>query len=315
MNVPAELARTGGHAGVYLSFPECVTGDQVSVDELPDDSVRRELQLLREQCVGHCRVSARPLLELAAESASGTWLRAGRPPLDSVVFCTDTSFDGGVSGALGDLLGRLGAPVGSALAVGGSGCGNLGPGLATARNLIQANGASAVLLVTADAVGDGARYLPSSTTVLSDGAAACLVTSEPAGKSFKVLGLASSFHADKGAPSGLVNAKGIVALVRRAVAGAFAELPVSAESCRFLLTGHYGRTTCALLALAARVDPKNVYRPLADEMGHCFAADVLAGLGRLAQDPAGEPGDVVLLVTTGSRSCTAVVAMLTEAPE
>lgn len=314
MNVPAERWGAGGHDGVYLSFLECVTGGKVSIDDLPDDSVRRELQLLRAQSVGNCRVSDRPLVDLAAESASGTWRRAGRPLLDSVVFCTDTSFDGGVSGALGDLLARLGAPVASALAVGGSGCGNLGPGLATARNLIHANGASAVLLVTADAVGDGARYLPSSTTVLSDGAAACLVTREPVGRSFKVLGLASSCHADKGAPSGLVNAKGIVALVRRAVAGAFANLPVGTADCHFLLTGHYGRTTCALLALATRVDPKNVYRPLADEMGHCFAADVLAGLGRLAQDPAGKAGDVVLLVTTGSRSCTVVVAMLTEAP-
>jgi len=306
-NVVEDLASTNGRADVYVSFVEYVVGTEVPIGDLPDEAVARELGMLRAQGVRTSRVAERPLLEMAAESASSTWRSAGGAAVDLVVFGTETMFGRGVSEALSELLVRLGTPLTPALAVGGSGIGDVGPGLATARNLIRAEGASSVLLVTADAVTVGSRYLPSGTTVLSDGAAACLLTREPAERSFKVLGLASSCRTDKTA-----GAEVTAALVGRTVANAFAGLPIDACDCRYLLTGHYGRDVWRLVASAANVGPENVYRPHADELGHCFAVDVLAGLGRLAEDRTSVAGDVVLVVTTGLRSCTAVVTMLME---
>ncbi|MGV9295809.1 hypothetical protein [Amycolatopsis sp. NPDC003676] len=306
-NAVEDLASTNGPAEVYLSFVEYTVGTEVPIGDLSDEAVARELDTLRDQGVRTSRVAERSLLEMAAESASRTCRSAGGAAVDSVVFSTETLFGRGVSEALSEFLVRLGTPLTPALAVGGAGIGDAGPGLATARNLIRAEGASSVLLVTADAVAAGSRYLTSGTTVLSDGAAACLLTREPAERSFKVLGLAPSRRTDNTA-----GAEAAAGLVGRAVSNAFDGLPIDVGDCRYLLTGHYGRDVWQLVASAANVGPENVYRPLADEVGHCFAVDVLAGLGRLAEDRTSAAGDVVLLVTTGPRSCTAVVAMLME---
>ncbi|MFC4856101.1 hypothetical protein [Actinophytocola glycyrrhizae] len=291
-------------APVYVSAIAHTLGTKVALTELDEPVVRERLDSLHEQGLRHCRVSTEPPAALAAASARATLRRAGDPAIDAVVYCTDTRPELGHSSDLWDFLQRVERPTSHGVVVGGSGCGNLGPGLTTAGGLVRAEDAT-VLLVTTDRVTDGTRYLANGETVLSDGSATCLVGPRPVGPSFAVRGLASSVRADLEATGRMsvarVSARAIGATARKAAA------PGSVPDRGPFLTGNYGHTPRAFLAMSAGIAPERVHCAGLADVGHCFSADVLIGLAALLEDDGVAPGEPVVLLTASPRSWSVAV--------
>jgi 3-oxoacyl-[acyl-carrier-protein] synthase-3 len=298
-------------APVYVSAIAHTLGTKVAIADLDEPVLRAHLGSLHEQGLRHCRVSTQPPAALAAAAARETLRRAGDPAVGAVVYCTDTRPELGHSSDLWDFLQRVDRPESHGVVVGGSGCGNLGPGLTTAGGLVRAEDA-AVLLVTTDRVTHGSRYLANGETVLSDGAAACLVGPRPVGPSFAVRGLASSVRAGLEATARMsvakVSARAIGATARKAAA------PRPVADVGVLVTGNYGHTPRAFLAMSAGIAPDRVHCPDLAEVGHCFSSDVLIGLAGLLADDAVAPGEPVMLLTASPRSWSVAVVTREDGP-
>ena len=292
--------RVGGTAPVYLSAISHSVGTKVALADLDDPVLQSRLGTLHDQGLRHCRITTEQPVALAAASAIDSLRQAGEPDVGAVVYCTDTRTDVGQTGDLWDFLLRIDRPASHGIVLGGSGCGNLGPGLATASGIVRAE-ETPVLLVTTDRVAAGTRYLPNGETVLSDGSACCLVGARPVGPSFVVRGLASSVRADvESSPTKMsvarATAHAIAATARRATE------PRSPADFGLLVTGNYGHTPRALLAMSAGIAPERVHCPTLAEIGHCFSADVLIGLAALLEEDRPELREPVMLLTASPRS-------------
>lgn len=292
---------------LFLSCPAHEFGEPVALAELVDAEVRGHLDLLADQGLSRCRVAAAPPHELAVVAASRALLTQLPTEPDAVVYCCDTP---GSKMTPASAVGKFAAGVGlistPVVAVGGGGCGNLGPGLRTARGLLVAEGLSNVLLITSDhAVGD-TRYLPDDLTVLSDGAAACVVGTAPLGPAFRLLGVASALDARPGG-TGLAAAKAVVAGVARATRHVLLTAGLTPADCRFLVTGNYGTAVRSLLAAAAGFPRDKVHAPWVADVAHCFAADALFSLEMLLAHDVLADGDRILLLATSPRSWSAIL--------
>ncbi|MGK5627819.1 hypothetical protein [Streptomyces sp. URMC 123] len=303
----------GAPSPVYLSSIAFATGERLSLEALEERdgaALAGRRDLLHEQGLRHARVSGLPLPELAAASARRTLEAAAGPAVGAAVYCTDTPADTSATVDLWDFLAAVSRDDLPAVVVGGSGCGNLGPGIAAARNSVLVDGVPAALLVTVDRVKDGPRFLPGGTTVLSDGAASCLISAEPVGQgpAFRIRSLATGFQLDvEASASPLAVARATTKAVGRTVRGALAPLGLAPRDVRSVVTGNYGDTSRSFLAMAAGVDPRRALCPRLADIGHCFSADVLITLADLSERDAPPPGEPLLLLTSSARSWSAIV--------
>jgi len=307
---------SGGNPPVYLSAIASALGEKIPLVEIADDVVREQLGALHSQGLKHCRVTSAPATQLAVASARRTLDGVPTETVEAIVYCTDTAPEKTTTGDVWDFLLELGLPGTPATVVGGSGCGNLGPGLAVARDLILAGGVSTVLLVTADRVRDETRYLANGQTALSDGAASCLITSRPRGTAFRIHGPASSFKVDIGTATArpIIVAKATAQTIQGTVRRVIEPLSLAPADFRYLLTGNYGLSAQAFLATSAGIPLDQVYCPLLAQVGHCFSADVLLGLASLLETDQVSHGDRALLLAMSPRSW-AVAAATYVAPD
>lgn len=300
----------GDGPSAYLSSISSVLGDETPLADVDEEIVRSELPNLYEQGLKYCRVSTQPAITLAAESARQTLAAVPDGAVDAIVYCTDTSPDKTTTSDGWDLLLALDRPTVPMTVLGGSGCGNLGPGLAVARNMVRVGDADTVLLVTGDRVKTGTRYLENGQTVLSDGAASCVVSSRRYGPAFRIDGLSSSFRVDIGtvAARPIIVARATAGTIKNAVRQVTEPLSLAASEFRYLLPGYYGRGPQAFLAMSAGFPTDRVYCPLLAEVGHCFSADVLLSLASLRETRAADDGDRLMLLAMSPRSWSIVVA-------
>ncbi|MBO1419216.1 hypothetical protein [Streptomyces sp. FH025] len=295
------------HTGydAYICAISYELGEAVAVDGLADEGVARRLPLLHAQGIRHCRIADEPPPLLAAAAAAGTLSFTATAP-GAVVYCTETPHGITASEDLWTFAAAAGLAGPAAQTVAAGGCGNLGPGLRTARALLLAERLDSVLLVTADRFTTGlTRFVDYGTTVLSDGAATCLVTSEPVGPAFRIAGAAALGRTDASRET-TRRALSTVPAVKTVVSALLEQLPVAAHDFRHLVTGHFGEPSRDFLTAAAGCLPGAAYAPLADEVGHCFSADPLISLAALARRGLLAPGDLVMLLASSPRSWTAI---------
>jgi hypothetical protein len=288
----AQQQRSGS---VYLTRIAVTLGEQEPI-ETGAKLTAAELELLRSEGLRSCRVSSEPAVSLAAAAARESLRSAAAPNIDLVVVTSmePRQLEGW------SLLVAAGIPKVPITAVSGDACANLLPALRLARNAILAGDARRVLVVTADVMPWADRYLVGGPTVLSDGAAACIVAAEPDGPSFEILGFGTTMnagHDEHDFPN--ANAQ-IIATSMRAAAG---RLPATGDPTpySYVLTPNYGERTRQFLALAAGLKGAEGYAPVVAEVGHCFSADALINLQLLAGDGV-RGGDKVAVLATSFRS-------------
>ncbi|MFI6325065.1 hypothetical protein ACIBG8_46645 [Nonomuraea sp. NPDC050556] len=294
-------------AALYLSDIGYTLGEPTPVASVVGDREARDsLDILRQEGVESYRVSESTPAQLAAASCLPQTV-AGLSGSAGVVYCTDSPPSMTLTDDMWDFLCQTGIPDRTAVVSGGSGCGNLGPGLAVARGLLMGGEHMDILLVTTDRVITGTRFVASGLTVLSDSAASCRVTAEPPERGFRVTGMASLVRAaTRHHGQGLASARSLITAVGQLVPRAFRNSESSATESRHLLTGNYGVTPRSLLAMAAGLEPEAHYAPRVGELGHCFSADILISLADLDADGSLAHGDQLMLIASSPKAWSVV---------
>lgn len=286
---------------VYLSGIEYVHGDRRDIAELAG---QLDPELLGPDSGLSCyRASDLDIWELAAHAGAQTLKAAAEPP-DLVIYITEN--DHVASDSLNRLVRSLGLPDARYVRGSGHDCGNVGPALSLARQALAGGEHRQALILLADKVIDGDRSQANKLSVVSDGAAACLVTAEPPGANgvqFAVNGISTVTDTD--AASDPADGGRILATVALAAAGAAqiaGQTGREAKAFDHLLFPNYRVVAQQFLCSALSVPlEKLLFGPMA-EFGHCFSADSLVSLAHCADFDEIRPGEHVLAFGDGQYS-------------
>jgi 3-oxoacyl-[acyl-carrier-protein] synthase-3 len=193
------------------------------------------------------------------------------------------------------------------MTVGGRGCDNLWVTLTVADARLRAlhdSGRTGVLLVTADAVTRGTRLNQDARTVMSDGAGSCLISLKPSGASLRVLATAAAPVSPPQDATPMVRARHSVHALRALSDQVFDMAQLPRSGCTLVVTSNVGLNIAHMFRSAVGCGSAPLYRPVAGDVGHCFAADGIHTLGLLLKDPESKVGDIVLTIATSPDSCS-----------
>lgn len=283
---------------VYVRPAGRVLGRQVPLAELEDPVVAEHLELLESEGVSGAGVAEVSSIELAAAVVPSFTGRAviGDVQPDVIVVCTDTLEGVDPSDWMARFQKLSGTELTTTLMVSGHACANLVLGLETCRGLIASGVAETAMLVTADRVATGTRFEVLNNSVYSDGAAACLLTTEP-GSSFRIVGSGMQGQAQVRREGGMAAARATLLTMAAASNRALGGRPSS--DVRTVLSLNLGTTARTLLAMAASVPVNAVRSGTPASRGHCFSADVLFAMDELLADESCRPDDDVLILVSG----------------
>jgi 3-oxoacyl-[acyl-carrier-protein] synthase III len=285
---------------IHLRAIGYVHGAPRSLAELDDPLA---LELMRPaNGLAHFRASDLEIWQLAATAAERTLARSPGAAPDLLIYVSENDTD--VTTSLARIADRLRVPRAHYLAVSGHDCGNLGPAMQVAVDALAAGRHDEVLLVLADRVLRGSRLMRSRMSIFSDGAAACLLTSEATPGPHLVLhALATKTLVEVGpdvAPEQSMLAT--AHLATDAVADVLGATGRPAAAFDRVILPNY-RISSQMFLLAAMRFPTDrlLVGPVAD-FGHCFSADLLITLDRYPDDGSLKPGDWVIAAATGPHS-------------
>lgn len=286
---------------ICLSAIEYVHGEPRGVAELTE-STSADLAKIAGDVTTY-RVSDLPVGELAAVVGARTLARAAGPPPDLTLYVTENDHDPAAS--LVTIAAALDLPETEYLVLSGYHCGNLGPALQIAQDAIGSGRRRRVLLLLADRARPGERVMSTGLSVLSDGAAACLVTgstSDTAGPRFVMDATSTAVRVDRKAGAGQDEGiLGTVALAASSVRGIAAATGREPDDYQHLILGNYRIASQLFMAAAVGMKQKLVLGSVAD-LGHCFSADALVTLDQRRADGTLAEGDLVLAAATGTYS-------------
>ncbi len=258
--------------------------------------------------LSHYRESDLETWELAALAAERTLRDCPEPP-ETLLYVSQNDPD--TVGSLGALMDRLGLHTAEHLVLAGHDCGNFGPSLRVAADLLRDPGRRRVLLVLADRAGSARRrVMANGMSVFSDGAASCLVgTAEPAGAGarFAVEAVATSSRvrpdAGDGTQAGIL---ATVELARESVADLARRTGRPAADADHLVFANYRTDSQRFLASAMGLPAERLLLGDVGGLAHCFSADLLVTLDQQHAAGALAPGSRLLAAATGPASWSTI---------
>ncbi|MFD5179753.1 hypothetical protein ACFWM1_28375 [Nocardia sp. NPDC058379] len=248
--------------------------------------------------------------QLAHEAATTTLRRADLDitQVDVILYSTEsTDTRADISKDPNRFADALGGRTTPLIAVTGNVCANFGAALATARNAVRSGEHRTVLIVTTDIWDDRPRLVDAGTCLMSDAAAAAIVSAAPAPNSTSwAIGKITpsvdhGMHDVDPAVDTMDMVRGTVAGIQRAYRGFFADIAPTAFP--HLICGNLGDTVVQMFARLGGFDPARMLRQTAAH-GHCLAADVLVNLDTYA--PTMAAGDRVMAVSSGHNYWTCI---------
>jgi len=223
--------------------------------------------------------------------------------IDAVVLCTSSYWHHRQLNprALSSALCELGLERAQLFLTSVPGCHNAVTGLRLARGLLRSEGLQRVLVCTCDVAAGDAHRLGDGPSVLGDGAACCLLSTDP-GEGYALLGLersdrhVMSRHADDGAGRQLLGAEwlGEVASVTSRLLRRHGVAPAQLA---LLAPNNYNDGLRATLAQVVGV-PLDKTVPFDEHTGHVWSSDPFLALTRHGADRL-YGGDHALLLSTG----------------
>ncbi|MCQ4083501.1 hypothetical protein NGB36_23620 [Streptomyces sp. RB6PN25] len=246
--------------------------------------------------------------ELAALAAEHTLLGCPSSP-DVLLYVTQNDAD--TVDSLARLMYRLGLLDVEHLVVAGHDCGNFGPSLRVAMDLLRDPARERVLLVLADRAGSARRrVMANGMSVFSDGAAACLVTArEPGGGGprFAVEAVATRTRvrpdAGDGAQAGIL---ATVELARGSVSDLARITGLAVMEYDHVMFANYRTDSQQFLAQAMGFPPERLLLGSVGRLAHCFSADILVTLDEQYTTGGLAPGSRLLAAATGPSSWSTI---------
>ena len=175
-------------------------------------------------------------------------------------------------------------------------CANFGTALHLARTLVTTGEAHTVLLVTTDAcTTPDQRLLRQVNSVVSDGAASCLVTTEPA--RIEILTTATATNQLIRAAT---NPDTIAALTRRTLIGlvddVLSRATINRDQIRQVITNNINTEALRFMTLSAGLDHNLCYIDNVADFAHVHSGDNLINLQSYLEDGAA-PDQIVLTIS------------------
>ncbi|MFF4025427.1 hypothetical protein ACFYY5_21525 [Nocardia elegans] len=191
---------------------------------------------------------------------------------------------------------RFGLSHATPIGISAAECANFGTALHLARTLVASGEARTVLLVTADAcTAPEQRLLRQVNSVISDGAASCLVTTEPA----RIEILTTATATDQ-LIRAATNPDTIAALTRRTLLGLVDEVLSRADidrtQIRQVITNNINTEALRFMTLSAGLDHNLCYVDNVADFAHVHSADNLLNLQSYLEDGAA-PDQIVLTIS------------------
>jgi 3-oxoacyl-[acyl-carrier-protein] synthase III len=282
-------------------------GQTRRIDEIPSLRTAEEedvLALLTTMGLEHyCEAQGRPM-ELAITAVERTLAAAGLSATHvDMVLLASTTFDtrSYYTDDFAHFTRATGLEHVTPIGVYLSECANIVSALRLAASLLAARHARRILLVALDTfAGDAARLRNKAMTVNSDGAAACIVSSEsgPA-PSFELLGLAQATHQQARLETDpTARFMTILKGVREAVEAVKLDLGPDTARIRTLLTNNYHMQCQRMLALQCNMSHRAVFIDNLSKYAHLSSSDTLVNLLDYA-NKTGAVGEPVLAIATG----------------
>jgi len=161
-------------------------------------------------------------------------------------------------------------------------CGNLMPALRFARSQIRGEGLRNVAIVTADTGVDSRRVAQMNLAILSDGAASCIVTGNPQGAEFRLLGMAQTsdhevLELDIGTHR-LQLLQIIANGIRRAKRAALADAGLESAAVGHLYCATMRLGAVKFMAQLCGIKPSNTFDGCVAATSHVFSADLIVNL-------------------------------------
>ncbi|MDH6578560.1 3-oxoacyl-[acyl-carrier-protein] synthase III C-terminal domain-containing protein [Kitasatospora sp. MAP5-34] len=287
---------------VHLSAIGHVHGERRKLSELaaelPDD-----LSALAEDIVTY-RVSDAEIWELAAVAAERSLAQCAEPP-DALVYVSQNDPDS--AGSLARVANRLGLATCDSIAVAGHDCGNFGPALRIARDMVRSGTRQRVLLVLADRARSAQdRLMASGLSLFSDGAAACLVSADAPDStdaSFTVDAIAGRTQVRLDGPDLPGDALlATVRLARDTTADLLAGTGTTPDEFRHVMFANYRTASQKFLCTAMGFPHERILPGSVADLAHCFSADILVTLAQRHADGSLSPGDRLLASASGPHS-------------
>lgn len=287
---------------IHVSAISYVIGEPRHIDELGND-IAAQL-FLPQQGVTHFRVSDKEIWQLAEDVCARSAARAAGVP-DLVLYVSEN--DRHTADSLARIAHKIGQPNIRYLEVSGHGCGNLGPALQLAADMLYSGAHERVLLVFADRALEGERLMRNGLSVFSDGAAACMITRDHQGRQglqAQISAVTTKTQVEVGVADA-ANAQLLTTAELAAAAAEYISQDTGREISEFdhILLANYRILSQKFLASAIGTSTKHhlLIGPVS-ELGHCFSADILITLERYTISGKIQQGDRLLAAVIGAHS-------------
>lgn len=302
---------------IYLSHLGSVLGDLVDVSQLAIASEKlKELGEKGLRKYSQCSSGA-TLMSLAEKSIRQTLDQADIDlfEIEAVVLCTSSYWYHNQlrSEPLGKLLCDVGLGHSNIIVSSVMGCHNAITAVRLGRNLITAEGKSAVLCVTVDMSAPDDSRLSEGQTIVGDGAASFLL-SKNGGEGYRLVDVvhidrnhmhryASDSRSDQDfafrAKEWLEGIAEVSSLVLK-------RNDLRVDDISFVLNNNYNSVFSRFIAASVGVH-KDVQIPFNPDTGHIWSSDVLIGLGSSMQVASLDKGDYILMIGSGNCNFGAVL--------
>ena len=155
-----------------------------------------------------------------------------------------------------------------------------------------------VLCVTADRFPEGAVY-EQAYNVISDGAAACVVTTQPHQGAFRLVTSHQITNGGLGQATDDETVGSYFSYMHRLVTQTLEQAHLTAADLDWVVTQNTNEKAWAILARVIGVDFGKIVFPTLSDAGHVISADNVLNLMALAASGRLSPGDKLLLVMAG----------------
>ena len=285
---------------VFLSDIAYTIGERRPIADIePIAAEPTLLDALHSVGLSHYRHSTEPPIRMAATCIQQTLEQTDTPRSDiDVIMLASSTLEFGrfESTELLQLSERFGLTNATPIGVSAAECANFGTALHLARLLVSTGEARNVLLVTTDYCDvPQKRLLPQVFSVVSDGAASCLITAEPA----RIEVLASTTSTNQ-----LIRAASdpnvIAALTRRAITEAVDDIlsraTIERSQVRQVITNNLNDQALRVITVAAGFDHDLCYAENVADLAHVHSSDNLINLQSWLDDGVA-PDQIVLTIS------------------
>lgn len=275
------------------------------------------LKVLADAGLEYFRASSNSVLQLSIASLAKTLKIWGEDPstIDAVIFCSESRREEGKNGAdFVDLLDGQGLKQVPLIGLDLSACAVFAVAVRMARSLIRAEGLRNVAIITADkCLHEGGRIGFSNGGVYSDGAASCILSSESAPASLRVLGIGyATNHRLRDTDPSRPQPRRVLDLadgVHRAIKTALDDGYVQLSDIGAMISTTTRRDTMEAVCQLIGLEKTQIFTGTVANISHCYSADLIINLSesREWRSAAGFIPKPLLALTQGPHTWGALV--------